>query len=92
MDKKDNCPGCRTTQSEMIRMTPGKVVREYMEQAGLSMEELASRAGLSRDRLEGMLEGGEPLTPDMAAGLEKVFGRPERFWLNLEKNFRKQRC
>ena len=66
---------------------PGETLNETLERTGMSQTALAERTGLSRKTINGIINGSEPLTPDTAIALEKVFGVPARFWINLQKNY-----
>lgn len=65
---------------------PGKTLAETLEKSEMSQAHLAERTGLSRKTINGIISGREPITPDTAIQLEKVFRVPARFWLNLQKN------
>ncbi len=66
---------------------PGKTLAETLEKAAISQSHLAERTGLSRKTINGIITGREPITPDTAIQLEKVFRVPAWFWLNLQKNY-----
>jgi len=66
---------------------PGKTLAETLEKSEMSQVHLAERTGLSRKTINGVITGREPITPDTAIQLEKVFRVPARFWLNLQKNY-----
>lgn len=65
---------------------PGEILRElYMEPLGLTAGALSKRMGLKdRTRVERLARGAQPVTPDTALRLERVFGANAQFWMNLQ--------
>jgi len=65
---------------------PGEILREdYMEPLGLTAGALAKRMGLrDRTRIERLVREAQPVTPDTALRLERVFGASAQFWMNLQ--------
>lgn len=65
---------------------PGEILREdYMAPLNLSAGALAKRMGLKdRTRIERLTREAQPVTPDTALRLERVFGASAQFWMNLQ--------
>jgi addiction module HigA family antidote len=65
---------------------PGEHLREdYLPEFGLSPGALAKAMGLKdRTRVERLVRGTQPVTPDTALRLAKVFGTTPDFWMNLQ--------
>ena len=65
---------------------PGEHLREdYLPAYGLSAGGLARAMGLAdRTRIERLVRGRQPVTPDTALRLAKVFGTTALFWMNLQ--------
>lgn len=58
-------------------LTPGKTVRVYRENLGLTQEELGSKlGGLTRQYVSGMENGSRGISKEMAKKLSKLFGIP----------------
>jgi addiction module HigA family antidote len=68
---------------------PGEHLREdYLPAYKLSAGALARRMGLKdRTRIERLVRGRQPVTPDTALRLAKVFGTTPEFWLNLQAQY-----
>ena len=66
---------------------PGETVLEYLEFYDWSQRELARRTGLTPKTISEICNGKAPITPTTALALEKVFRRPARLWLNLQRHF-----
>lgn len=67
---------------------PGETVLELLEEQGMSQTELAQRMGRPIKTINEIIRGKTAITTDTALQLEKVFGAPARFWLNLEQDYR----
>lgn len=65
-------------------VTPGEVLDEHREAAGLTQAELAQRLGFSVKHVNRILAGLEPVGPETALKLESIFGLPAGIWLGLE--------
>lgn len=65
---------------------PGEVLREdFMAPLRLTAGALARAMGLkNRTRIERLIRERQPVTPDTALRLERVFGASAQFWLNLQ--------
>ena len=66
---------------------PGETVLDYLEFRDWSQRELARRSGLTPKTISEICGGKAPITPNTALALERVFGRPAHFWLNLQMIF-----
>jgi plasmid maintenance system antidote protein VapI len=40
--------------------------------------------------VDGIMRGERPITGEIAGGLEKELGRPARFWIAMERNYRQE--
>lgn len=67
---------------------PGEMLRELLEEQGLSQRDLARRADLSPKHVNKLLQALVPLSADVAARLERVTGTPARVWNRLEADYR----
>lgn len=87
-------------------VSPGEVVRDYLEEfdggfnpQGIEPEieyallysHTKDQLDLDDDTVKGLLIGTQPITPAIAARLEKL-GRPAHFWLNLERQYQEDRA
>lgn len=67
---------------------PGEMLaEEFLKPLGLSAGMAASRMGVPRTRIERLLGRGTRMTPDTALRLERLFGMPAEFWLNLQARY-----
>lgn len=66
---------------------PGEIIKEHLEELGVSSEDFQKSTGVSSDTLNQVLDGSKEITPHMAEALEMYFGCPEAFWLKLQENY-----
>ena len=80
-----------SAQGNKIEMTsvshPGETVIEYLEFNDWSQRDLARRTGLTPKTISQICSGKAPISPTTALALERVFQRPARFWLNLQRHY-----
>ena len=64
---------------------PGPMLlEEFLRPHGISQSAFAIRLGISFPRLNEIIRGKRPVTPDTALRLERVLGMPADFWLGLQ--------
>jgi addiction module HigA family antidote len=73
---------------KMRPVSPGEVLREQLEELGMSANGLAAALHVPTNRITGILNETRALTPETALRLERYFtGTTAQFWLNLQTNF-----
>jgi addiction module HigA family antidote len=72
-------------------VTPGDVLEDHLVVIGMSQAELATRTGLAKKTINEIIKGKSSITAETAVKLERVLGRPSRFWMNLESNYQEDR-
>ncbi len=68
---------------------PGDTIMETLESIGMSQAELAERIGRSKEKINDIIKGRQPITNKTAFKLEKALGIPASFWLNRENEYRR---
>jgi addiction module HigA family antidote len=63
---------------------PGLIVRDLIEEAGLTVVEAAARLKVSRQQLTRLLGEKSGVSPEMALRLEAVFGSTAEAWLRMQ--------
>lgn len=66
---------------------PGEIVIDYLEFNEWSQRDLARRTGLTPKTISEICSGKASISPPTSLALEKVFGRPARFWLSLQQQY-----
>jgi addiction module HigA family antidote len=65
---------------------PGELIRENIEELGLSVAKAAVGLGVTRQQLYNVIGGKSGITPEMALRLEKALGGSAEIWLRMQVN------
>jgi antitoxin HigA-1 len=63
---------------------PGRILKDEIDERGLSANALAIALRTSSGRITDILNGKRGLSPETAMRLARYFGNTARFWLNLQ--------
>jgi addiction module HigA family antidote len=74
-------------QKELLS-PPGDTIQETIDSIGMSQAELAERMGRSKEKLNDIIKGREPITMKTAILLDRVLGIPVSFWMEREREYR----
>ena len=66
---------------------PGELVRDNLEQLGLSTAEAAQALGVTRQQLHNVISGRSAVSPEMAVRFEKAFGGSAAMWLRMQNAY-----
>jgi plasmid maintenance system antidote protein VapI len=72
-------------------VSPGETISECLSALALDVDGAASRMGCASGELKGIIAEGTPISPVLAAGLERVLGPPASFWMSLDRRFQAHR-
>lgn len=73
---------------KMRPISPGEVLREQLDELGMSANALAAALRVPANRITGILNETRALTPETALRLERFFkGTTAEFWLTLQSGF-----
>lgn len=67
---------------------PGEVLRETIEERGMTVTEFARRAGLSRTHVSQIIRGKAGYSAQAAVAFERVTGVSAALWTRLLANYR----
>lgn len=82
--------GCDIMGSNFLVPT-GNIIREYLEEYGITQKDLAERTNVSEKHISNVLNGKSRLTEELALKLEKIIiDVPASYWLNYEAKYREQ--
>ena len=73
--------------SRMNPAHPGLLVKECLDDLGLSVAEAASGIGVTRQQLHNVISGRSSVSPEMAVRFEKAFGSTADTWLRMQMNY-----
>ena len=63
---------------------PGGIVRDNIDELGLSVAEVARVIGVTRQQLHRLINGQHGASPDMALRLEQAFGGSADAWMRMQ--------
>ncbi|MCY4579671.1 MAG: HigA family addiction module antitoxin [Chloroflexi bacterium] len=66
---------------------PGEILRDELEELGMSASALASELAVPTNRVTAILNGQRGITADTALRLSRYFSTSPQMWLNLQKAF-----
>jgi addiction module HigA family antidote len=66
---------------------PDRLVRDNIDELGLSVAEAAKGLGVTRQQLYRVIKGECAITPEMAVRLEKAIGSTAGAWLRMQVNY-----
>jgi len=66
---------------------PGEILRDELEELGLSANAMAQALDVPANRISAILKGQRGITADTALRLSRFFGTTPQVWLNLQKTY-----
>jgi addiction module HigA family antidote len=63
---------------------PGLVIRESLEELGISVSQAAKGLGISRQQLHNLIAGRSAVGPEVAVRLEMALGSSADNWLRMQ--------
>ena len=77
----------KTEYKELIAFHPGYYVKYYIDDQGITQEELAKRLQSTPKYVSDLVNGRINLTDEMVLKLATVFGTSMKLWLNLNQTY-----
>lgn len=71
-----------------MAIPPGETLAEELEFRDFPPDELAQRLRLSAETMAKIFTGEQPITAEIAAGLQEELWIASEFWLSLEAHYR----
>ena len=71
---------------------PGEILREELDELGLSANALAKALGVPVNRITMILNGQRGVSADTALRLARYFGTTPQLWMNLQKSWELRRA
>jgi addiction module HigA family antidote len=66
---------------------PGEMLKEFLVELKLTQAQFAQAIGVSRVRLNELINGKRSLTSSTALRLERTLGKPAYWWLGLQQDY-----
>ena len=74
-------------KNSMRPVHPGEILRDELEELGLSANAMAQALDVPANRISAILKGQRGITADTALRLSRFFGTTPQVWLNLQKTY-----
>jgi len=74
-------------KNSMRPVHPGEILRDELDELGLSANALAHALDVPANRISAILNGQRGVTADTALRLSRFFGTTPQVWLNLQKTY-----
>ena len=71
---------------------PGEILRDELDELGLSANALAKELGVPVNRITMILNGQRGVSADTALRLARYFGTTPQLWMNLQKSWELRRA
>lgn len=71
-------------------VAPGETLKELLEMKELTSVSFSEKIDVPHEIVEGILEGNEPITVEIANKFQMHLNVPATFWMNLENNHRER--
>ena len=78
---------CETSMMHTIKIHPGLVLKDELEERGISQTRLAAHLGVLPKTVNEICRGKRGISAPMAVRLSRALGASPGFWLNLQKNW-----
>ena len=75
------------TTNGMRPVHPGEILREELDELGLSANALSKALGVPVNRVTMILNGQRGVSADTALRLGRYFGTTAQLWMNLQKTW-----
>ena len=76
-----------SVKNGMRPVHPGEILRDELNELGLSANAMAKALGVPANRVTTILKGQRGVTADTALRLSRFFGTTPHVWLNLQKTY-----
>lgn len=77
--------------SHNFAVHPGSLIEDYLQYYNLSVEDLADQTKIPLEQLKKIINENGKITKFVASKLEKIFKRSAKFWINVQKNYDKNK-
>ena len=71
---------------------PGEILRDELDEVGLSANALSKALGVPVNRITMILNGQRSVSADTALRLARYFGTTPQLWMNLQKTWELRRA
>lgn len=87
---KKGSPGMAEKRHPLPLILPGQVLKEDLDDVGISMNRLARDIRVPMNRVSAIVNGKRAITADTALRLARYFGTSAQYWINLQTAYELQ--
>jgi len=80
-------PKSRSTTAKFAPVHPGEILKETLDDLGLSMNQLALDIHVPANRISAIVAGKRSITGETALRLARYFATTPAYWMNLQARF-----
>ena len=77
----------RNTTARLPPVHPGEILKETLDDLGLSMNRLAQEIRVPTNRISAIIAGHRSITGETALRLARYFGTTPAYWINLQAHY-----
>ncbi len=77
----------RSTTSKLPPIHPGEILKEALDDLGLSMNGLAQSIKVPANRVSAIVAGQRGISAETALRLARYFGTTPEYWMNLQARY-----
>ena len=77
----------RSTTDKLPPVHPGEILKETLEDLGISMNRLAQEICVPANRISAIVAGQRSITGETALRLARYFGTTPAYWINLQAHY-----
>ena len=77
----------QNTTDKLPPLHPGEILKEILEDLGLSMNRLAQDIRVPANRISAIAAGTRSVTGETALRLARYFGTTPQYWINLQARY-----
>lgn len=82
----------RINISPDLLIPPDETISDVLAERNITRAELAARTGVSLAYVDSIIAGERDISSEFAVALEDVLGVPKSFWMNLQRNFEREKA
>jgi antitoxin HigA-1 len=79
--------GNKMPRNQLPPIHPGEMLRDELQERGLSMNQLARELRVPMNRISGIVNGRRAITADTALRLARFFGTSAQMWMGLQADY-----
>ena len=87
MSKSPTTPGKKTASAKLPPVHPGEILKETLEDLGISMNRLAQALRVPANRISGIVAGQRAITGETALRLARYFNTTPGYWIGMQAQF-----